>query len=136
MIYAVNGHIFLILVSPLKIPYPLPHPLLTNHPLPLLSPGIPLHWGIVPSQNQGPLLPLMTDKSCGWSHGSLYVYSLVGSLVPGNSGATGWIILLFLLWGCKPPQLLGFFLYFLRWGPRAQFNGWLRASTSVFVRYW
>jgi hypothetical protein len=37
---------------------------------------------------------LMTDLAilcyiCSWSHGSLQVYSLVGSLVPGSSGGTG-----------------------------------------------
>ena len=54
----------------------------------------------------------MTNKAilcymCGWSHGSLHVYSLVGGLVRGNSGGASWFILLFLLWGCKPLQLLG-----------------------------
>ena len=43
---------------------------------------------------------------CIWSH----VYSLVGGLVPGSSGESGWLILLFLLWGCKPLQLLQSFL--------------------------
>ena len=43
----------------------------------------------------------------GWSQGSLHVYFLVGGLVPGSFGGTGWFILLFLLWGCKPLQLLG-----------------------------
>jgi hypothetical protein len=43
---------------------------------------------------QGPLLPLMFDKAihcyiCGGSHGSLHVYSLVESLVPGSSGGWG-----------------------------------------------
>jgi hypothetical protein len=38
----------------------------------------------------------------GWSHGSLSVYSLVGGLDPGSSG---WLILLFFLWGYKPFQL-------------------------------
>jgi hypothetical protein len=47
---------------------------------------------------------------CGWSHGSLHVYSLVGGLVPGSSGRSDWMILLFLLWGYKPLQLLQFFL--------------------------
>jgi hypothetical protein len=47
---------------------------------------------------------------CSWSHESLLVYSLVGGLVPGSSGCTGWFILLFLLWGCKPLQLLESFL--------------------------
>jgi hypothetical protein len=53
-------------------------------------PGIPLHWDIKPAQDQGPLLPLIPDKTilsyiCSWSHGSLHVYSLVGGLAPGSS---------------------------------------------------
>jgi hypothetical protein len=70
------------------------------------------------------------------SHGSLYVHYLVGGLIPGSSGGAGWFILLFLLWGCKPLQLLGIFLYLVYWEPCAQSNGWLRSSTSVFVRHW
>jgi hypothetical protein len=38
------------------------------------------------------------------------VYFLVSGLVPGSSGSTGWFILLFLLWGHKPLELLGSFL--------------------------
>jgi hypothetical protein len=58
---------------------------------------------------------LKADKAilyyiCGWSHGSLHVYSLAGGLVPGSSGSTGWFILLFLLWGCKTLELLRYFL--------------------------
>ena len=34
---------------------------------------------------------------CSWSNGSLHVYSLVGGLVPGSSGVSGWLILLFSL---------------------------------------
>jgi hypothetical protein len=54
---------------------------------------------------------LMASKAilcyiCIWNHESLHVYSLIGGLVPGNSGGTGWFILFFLLWGCKLPQLL------------------------------
>jgi hypothetical protein len=48
------------LISPLKIPYP-PLPLLLNPPTPIPGPSIPLYWGKEPSQDQGPLLPLMTD---------------------------------------------------------------------------
>ena len=82
-----------------------------THPLLLPGPGIPLHWGLEPSQDQGPLLPLMTDRVilcyiCSWSHEFLHMYSLVVGLVPGSSGDTGWFILLILLWGCKPLQLL------------------------------
>ena len=105
------------------------------------SPSIPLHWCIEPSQDQGPPLPLILDKAilCYiWSHGSVHVYSWVGSLVPGSSrerGQSGWLILFF-LWGCKSFQLLQSFLKLLHWGPHAQFNGWLGASTSVLVRLW
>ena len=60
-------------------------------------PRIPLHWGIEPSEDRGPLLPLMPNKAIlcyiwGWRHGSLHVYSLVGGLVPGSSGGSGWLI--------------------------------------------
>jgi hypothetical protein len=57
-------------------------------------PHIPLHWGIKPSQDQGSLLPLMPNKA-------------ILCLVPGSSG---WLILLFFLWGCKLLQLLQSFL--------------------------
>jgi hypothetical protein len=47
-----------------------------------------------PSQDQGLLLPLMSKKAilcykCGWSHGSLHVFSLVDGLVPESSGGSG-----------------------------------------------
>jgi hypothetical protein len=94
---------------------------LPPHPPPLPHPGILLHWGIKPSQDQGTLLLLMSDKAllcyiCGWSHGPLHVYSLVDGLVPRSSGESGWLILIFFLWGCKPLQLLRSFLLLL-WGP-------------------
>ena len=61
--------------------------------LPTLAPhlGIHLHWGIEPSQDQAPLLPLMSDNAIlcyigSWSHGSINVYFLVGGLVPRSSG--------------------------------------------------
>jgi hypothetical protein len=65
-----------------------------THPLPPLCPGILTHWGIEPSQEQGPLLPLMPNKAilcyiCDWSHGSFHVYSLVGGLVPESSEESG-----------------------------------------------
>ena len=52
--------LFPFLVSSLKIPYP-PLPLIPKITFLLLCPGIPLFWGIEPSQDPGPLLPLMTD---------------------------------------------------------------------------
>lgn len=56
-------------------------------------------------------LPLQANKAilcymCSWSHGSLHVYSWVGSLVPGSSVVSGWLILLFFLWGSKTLLLL------------------------------
>jgi hypothetical protein len=101
-----------------ETPYLIPPPpaSITVSPFPppqlLLScTGISLHWGIKPSQDQGTLFPLMSNKAilcyiCGWSHGSLHVYSLVGGgLVPGRSWGFVWLMLSF-LWGCKPLQLL------------------------------
>jgi hypothetical protein len=55
----------------------------TYPPLPTPCPGIPLHWSIKPSQDQGHLL-LMPDNAilcyvCSRGcHGSLHVYSLIG----------------------------------------------------------
>ena len=49
--------------SPSENPLPLhlfPSPFSPTHPLPLSGFGIPLYWGIEPSQDQGSLFPLMT----------------------------------------------------------------------------
>ena len=89
---------------------PLPtHPLLPHHHI------IFLFLGIKSLQDLGFPLPLMPDNVilwyiCSWSHGSFHYYSLVGRLVPLSPGGTGWLILLFFLWGFKPLQLLQSFL--------------------------
>jgi hypothetical protein len=64
------------LVSPLKTPYPIPYPPppLTNPPTPASLPGIPLHWGMEPSQDQEPLLPLIH-----WSYPNIFSISLPSS---------------------------------------------------------
>jgi hypothetical protein len=97
-------------------PYPIPTSPASMRVLPpanhlLLPPlcGISLHWGIKPSQDQGLLLPLLPDKAIiyyihGWSHGSLHVYAFIGGLVPESSGGSGWLILFFFLWSCKPQE--------------------------------
>jgi hypothetical protein len=51
----------LFLVSPQKIPYLIPLPLLPNPSILIPGPGISLFWGIEPSQEQGPLLSLIAD---------------------------------------------------------------------------
>ena len=89
---------------------PTTHLLLSHHPI------IPLRCGMEPPQDQGPPLPLMPDKAilccmCSWSHGSLYVYFLVGGLVPGSSGVSGCLMLLIFLWGCNTLSLHQSFPY-------------------------
>jgi len=83
----------------------------SSHQLPSQQSGIPPHWGNELSQDQGLLLLSMTENAnlfyiCGWSHGTLHVYSFVVCLVSGSSGVVGWLILLLFLWGCNPLQLL------------------------------
>ena len=61
-------------------------------------PSIPLHWYINPSQDHGPTISLVPDKTIicyiyRWRHGSLQVYPLVGGLVPRRSGVSGQFIL-------------------------------------------
>jgi hypothetical protein len=52
----------------------------------------------------------MSDKAilcyiCNWSYGSLHAYSsLLGGLVPGSSGGSDGLLLLFFLLGYKPLQ--------------------------------
>ena len=89
-------------------PYP-PSPLLPCYY------SIPLCCDIKPFQDQGPLLLLMPDKAilcyiCSWRHRFLHVYFLVGGLAIGSSVESGWLMLLFFLWGCKPLQHLQSFL--------------------------
>jgi hypothetical protein len=63
----------------------LPPPFLPSHP------GIPQHWCIKSSQDQGPLLPLISDKAHALLHMQpepwvTQVYPLVTCLIPGSSG--------------------------------------------------
>jgi hypothetical protein len=114
------------------------------HPLLPHCSGLPLHWGIEPSQDQGPPLPLILDKAilcymCSWSHGSLHVYSFVGGLVLGT--CRGWWV-----------DLVGWYCC-LSYGVANPFSSsvlpltsplgspcsirWLSARTaSIFVRLW
>ena len=69
------------LVSLLKIHCPTnPHSCLPTNPLQVPGPRLSLHWGIETSQDQVPLLLLMTYKAilcyiCSWSHEFNLVYS-------------------------------------------------------------
>ena len=127
--------------SPFSLPLPLwgcppTHPLLSSFP------GILLHWGIKHPQVQGPLFPLMSNKTilcqiCRQCHESLHVYSLLGGPVLGAQGGLGY-------WHCYSPHRngdatpLSSFRLFLT-PPSgtpvlSQVVGWLWAVTSVFVR--
>jgi hypothetical protein len=64
------------------------------------------------------------------------VYSLVGSPIPRSFGGSGQLTLLLPSWGWKPYQLLLSLLQLLHQGLHAQYNDWLQAPTSVFVRLW
>jgi len=72
--------------------------------------------------------PLLHKQLEPWS---LHVYSLVGGLVPGSSGGSGWLILSFFLLGCNPLQLLQSFPELFHWGFCTQSDSWLYASSSV-----
>jgi hypothetical protein len=85
-----------------------------TYPLPSSCHSIPLHWRSKYPPAKGLHLSLMSTKTIlchiyGQSLGSLYVYSLVGGCVH-QLWDTGWFILLFLQWGCKPLQPLQFFI--------------------------
>ena len=63
-----------------------PSPCPPTHPLLLPGPGIPLYWAIESTQDQGPLLPLMTNQVllsyiCSQSHGPFF---FIGGLVLGT----------------------------------------------------
>ena len=94
------------LVSPLKTVYPT-HLCSPTHTLPPHCPGFALHWGIEPSQDQGPLLPLMSNKAiicyiCSWSHGSLHVYS--GCLFSPWELWGYWLLYIVLSMGLQAPS--------------------------------
>jgi len=82
-------------------------PLLTSTSPPWQSPTLG-HRTLIGPRSSPPLMPnkAILCYICSWSHGSVYVYSWEGGLVPGSSG---WLVLLF-LWGCKLLQLFQSFL--------------------------
>jgi hypothetical protein len=106
-----------LLVSPLETPYPIFPPsasvrVLTT--LPTTPSSLPWHLstlghGAFAGPKDSHWCPSPTKAilyyNCGWSHGTLHVYSLVGGLVPGSSGeggGSGWLILLFFLCVVNP----------------------------------
>ena len=110
----------------------LPH----THLLLCPHPNIPLHWGMEPSQDQGPLLSLMPDKAIlcyvgRWSLGSFHVYSLDGGLVLVSSGGSGWLILLFFLWVVNPFSSLSLVSSFFIRNPSSV--QWVASSMKICI---
>ena len=104
-----------------KSPLLSPLPLIPNLPNPIPSPGIPLYWGIEPSQELGPYLPLTTNQAIliyiySQSYVSHHVFSLIGGLVQRSPGGIDQYILMFQLWGFRPFQRLEYFPQLHHWG--------------------
>jgi hypothetical protein len=104
------------------------------HPLPPHHPSIPLHWGIEPSQDQGPPSPLTPDKAilcyiCCWSHESVHIYSRWWFSTWKYSVGYGCLMFLFFLWGCKPLQR---FSERKKWLSNTMINMYLTVSNLTF----
>ena len=132
-----------LLPPPFSLPFPLPLHLfpwrcsLSQPPSPVQCLGILLHWENVPSLDQSPLLPLMSDNAvlcyiCNWSYESLHVCSLAGVLVPGSFGGSDWLMMLFFPWGCKSFQLLQSFVLAPSIGSQCSVR-WLAASILICI---
>ena len=87
---------------------------------------------------QRPFLTLMSNKPilCHICPMGPSISTLVGSPGPRSYIGSGLLTLLLPPWGCKPPQLLQSLFQLFQPGPHTQYNGWLQASSSVFVRLW
>jgi hypothetical protein len=127
------------LVFPLKIPstIPYPFPLISNLPT---AASWPWHSPTLGHRTfTGPRSSPPIDDQLGhpllhssWSHESLHGWWYSSRELWGY-----WLVhTVVLSMGLQTPSVPGSFLQLLHWGPCAQSNGWLRASTSVFVRHW
>ena len=54
-------------------------------------------WIVIKPEKVLAIIPIIVCYTCGWNH----VCSFVDGLVPGSSGSSGWLTLLFFLWGYK-----------------------------------
>jgi len=106
-------------------------------PLPPQHPGVPLHWRNQDSQNQGIFFLLMLDNAilcyiCGWSHGSLRVYSLVSGLIHGNSGGIWLVDIVVLPIVLKTPSAPSVFSLTSPLGSPCSVQ-WLAATTLICI---
>jgi hypothetical protein len=124
---------FPVVVPPNPLPHPpfpasmrvLPHPLIHSHlphsPAFSYTGASSLHRTITWRPYKAILCYI-----CGWSHGSLHVYFLVGDLVPGSSEGV-WFVVVVLPMGLQTPSAPSVFSL----TPPS-----VCASISVFVRLW
>ena len=119
-----------------------------SHPLTLLL------WGCSPTYPSTPACqswqsPTLAHSAFIWPRASpliddqqgypvLHMYCSVGGLVPGCSGGgSGWLILMFFLWGCKPLQLLQFSdNWFLRVIFALSFFLWFNKPMLIICACW
>jgi len=106
-------------------------------PLPTQHPGILLHWGNEPSQDQRLflLLPLVTLILCyiySWSHRSFHVHSLVGGLVTGIFHWVWLFDILVLLVGLQSPSAPSVFSLTLPVGFSCSVQ-WLVANMLIYI---
>ena len=99
--------LFRVLSPAPKTPYPIPppHDSMRVFPYPPTPASLPwysptLGHPAFTGPRASPPIPevAIPDRAvlcytCSWSHGSLCVYSLVGDLVLGRSGVSGWLVL-------------------------------------------
>jgi hypothetical protein len=96
---------------------------------------------IEPSEDQGPLLPLMSDKAilcymCSSSHVSLHVYFLVGGLVLESYVGSGWFGIFVLPIGLNIPSATSVLSLTPSWGTPCSVQ-WLAESIHLLsVRLW
>jgi hypothetical protein len=108
--------------SPSTLAFPYTGPLSLHR-----TKGYPFHWCLIKPSSVTYAAGAMGPSMCTpWFGGS----------VPGSSGDSGWLMLSFFLWGCKPLQLLQSFPQILHWGPCDQSDVRLQASTSAYKRLW
>ena len=128
------------MISPLKTPYPITPP--PSHQQTHLC--FLLH--AFPYTGESSLLRTKGLYSHWWPKGHTLLHMQLEPWVPPGV-FIGWWLSLWELWGYwlvyivvlstglqAHSALLVFYL--LHWGRRAQFNGWLRESTSIFLRHW
>jgi hypothetical protein len=107
------------------------------YPLPSSCPDIPLHWRMEHPRAQGPLLqqghPLTHMWPVSWVSPCVF---LVGGPVPRSSRGSSQLTLLLPLWASSSLSSFSPFTNSSIVYSCTQYNGWVQAYASLFVRLW